>query len=62
MAMIPGCSILQGFESVDEVITSGYGALSDGVDSVWFEGIQLSDTVPVNGSSVVKKLIFYGDF
>lgn len=62
MAMIPAWSVLQGFESVDEVISSRYGALSDGVDPVWFEGIQLSYTVPVNGSSVVEKLIFDGDF
>lgn len=62
MAMIPTCSVLQGFESVDEVISSSYGALSDGVDSVWFEGVQLSDTMPVNGSPIVEKLIFDGDF
>ena len=62
MAVVPRCAVLSDPESVGELVSRGNGTLADGVDTIVFEGVEHSDTVPMDSCAVVFKVVLYGDF
>lgn len=61
MTVVPRCSILYGLEFVREGIVSRDRALRNRIDTVMFEAVQHSDTMPMDCCAVVEKAIFHGD-
>lgn len=61
MAVIPGCSILPGREFVREMVSRRYWALGDCIDTVMFEAVQHSNTMPMNCSAIVFEVIDDGN-
>lgn len=62
MAVIPRGSIRRGLEFVDLGMARGNGTLGDATDAIFAVGSQLSETVPVDPSPIVLKLVDDGDF
>lgn len=48
MAVIPARSVLHCSEPVRKAISGTDGALRNGIDPVHFEGLKLSDPMPMN--------------
>lgn len=61
MAVIPGCSILPRREFVGKMVSRRYWALGDCIDTVMFEAVQHSDTMPMNCSAIVFEVIDDGN-
>lgn len=62
MAVVPRCAVLSDPESIGEFVSRGNGALADGIDTIVFEGVEHSDTVPVDSCAVVFEVVLNGDF
>lgn len=62
MTVVPRCAVLSDSKLVRIVISRSNWALSDGVDSVMFEGVEESDPMPVNGCAIIFQMVFDGDF
>ena len=59
--MIPGATILKCFPSVGKVVSRCNWTLSDAIDAIHVHGLPLSDTVPMNTSSVPSKIVLHLD-
>lgn len=55
--MVPCCSILRGSELVGELLSRSNCALRNSIDPVKFRGSKLPDTMPMDCSSIVSKLV-----
>lgn len=60
--MVPGSPVLSDPELVGERIAWSYGALSDGIYSIMFKGIELTGTMHMNSCTVVSQMVLNSDF
>ena len=61
VAMVPGTAVLQDFEDVGKSVCRCDWALGDSVDSVHWHCMKLTNTMPMDGGSVVLQLVCHSD-
>lgn len=61
MGVVPGMAILQGLEFVGEGIALGNRALCDAVHAVHLVGVELGDSMPMDGGAVLLVVVLHVD-